>query len=92
MATDPDRASNTTYLYKLRARRGVESAFTSVELATMVMFQDATLIGSRIKAIHVSQLRSAVNAVRTAAAGGPRARVVPRRDADAGQHGFASCI
>ncbi|HEU4887738.1 MAG TPA: hypothetical protein VFV49_07630 [Thermoanaerobaculia bacterium] len=67
-ATDPGRASNTTYLYQLRARRGVAaSPFTNVELATTLMFQDTTLTASRIKAVHVTQLRSAVNAVRAAA-------------------------
>ncbi len=67
-ATDPGRVSNTTYLYKLRARRGVAaSPFTNVELATTMMFQDATLAASRIKAVHFTQLRSAVDAVRAAA-------------------------
>jgi hypothetical protein len=69
----PDSASpNTAYLYKVRAvdGSGCVSADTVPDLATTVMFNDDPLLGSQhtiIQAVHVTQLRTAVQAVRTTA-------------------------
>jgi hypothetical protein len=61
-------SANTAYLYKVRAvdTAGCFSADTAPDLATTVMFNDDPLLGSQhtiIQAIHVMQLRSAVQAV-----------------------------
>ncbi|HYI09387.1 MAG TPA: M12 family metallo-peptidase [Thermoanaerobaculia bacterium] len=63
---DPATA-NTAYLYAMKSIDGsVESALSNPDLATTVIFTDPTL--TRIKAVHITQLRTAVNAVRTLAA------------------------
>ena len=68
MATDGGLSDATTYLYKVRALgNGGTSAFTPVDPATTQMFTDASLSGAIIRAVHVMQLRTAVNAMRAAA-------------------------
>jgi hypothetical protein len=68
---DSTVTAGTTYLYAVKA---VDSAATasvasSADLATTIMFTDDPLVGSftPIKAVHLTQLRSAINAVRAAA-------------------------
>jgi hypothetical protein len=65
--------ANTTYLYRVRAvANGAASSFTAINPATTVTFTDTPLNpGTTVKAIHVTQLRTAVNAMRTAAGLGP---------------------
>jgi beta-lactamase superfamily II metal-dependent hydrolase len=69
--TDSGRASDTTYLYKVRALSalGEESSSSNVDLATTVAFTDAALSSgtTTIRAVHYLELRTAVNAVRAAA-------------------------
>lgn len=66
--TDTGRNANTTYLYKVRSRSGSGSSpFTPVDWATTTFFDDPTLIGASIRAVHITQLRAAINATRTAA-------------------------
>jgi len=68
--TDAGLTPNTTYLYKVKAARGVElSGFSAVDAATPIAFTDDPLTGgtSKIKAVHITQLRAGVNAVRAAA-------------------------
>ena len=61
-------SANTTYLYKVRAvGTGGTSAFSGVDPATTVIFTDANVSGAAVKAIHITQLRTAVNAMRAAA-------------------------
>ncbi|HSS22507.1 MAG TPA: hypothetical protein VLL54_20720 [Pyrinomonadaceae bacterium] len=66
--TDTTVSSVTAYLYRVRAVDAVGnvSPYSNVDLATAVSFVDDTLqVGSTtIKAVHVTQLRQAVNAVR----------------------------
>ncbi len=58
-------AANTTYLYKVRANgSGGPSSFTSVDAATTIVFTDTTPV--LVKALHVTQLRTSVNAMRAA--------------------------
>jgi hypothetical protein len=59
----------TTYLYRLRARNGTGVSEWSVDPGTTVAFTDPVLTaGSRIvKAVHISELRQAVAAMRVAA-------------------------
>jgi hypothetical protein len=65
---DTGVAANTTYLYKVRAIDGMStSAFTPVDAATTTIFTDSSLTGVNIKAVHITQLRTAVNAMRAAA-------------------------
>jgi len=63
--SDSSVAANTAYLYKVRVAAGTYSA---PDLATTVMFtEDPLSAGMIAKSSHVTQLRSAVNAVRTLA-------------------------
>ncbi len=66
--TDTAVLANTAYLYKVRAvdSVGKRSAFSNLDLATTVVFTDDPLIvqSTVVKAEHVTQLRTAVNAVR----------------------------
>jgi hypothetical protein len=54
------------YLYQVRAVNGSgPSANSSADLATTVIFTDTPLnAGTAVKALHLAQLRTAVNAVR----------------------------
>lgn len=61
---------NTTYLYRVRAANGtVLSTYSNLDHATTIIFTDDPLVAgvTRIKAIHITQIRTAVNAVRIAA-------------------------
>jgi hypothetical protein len=62
-------SSGTAYLYKVRATNGTESSDSNVDLATTVIFTDPTITAGTtpIKAAHVTELRTAVNAVRVLA-------------------------
>lgn len=67
-ATDSGLAPDTTYLYKVQAVNSAgPSAFSSMDIATTTVFTDANLSGATVKAVHFTQLRTAVNAVRVAA-------------------------
>jgi hypothetical protein len=68
--TDTTVAANTAYLYEIQAvNGGGTSAPSAPDLATTVIFTDDPLTPrvTVIKAIHLSQLRVAVNAVRALA-------------------------
>ena len=63
--TDNTAAANTAYLYKVRAMSGSESPDSNADLATTVVFTDPTLSTSTaIKAAHLTEMLTAVNAVR----------------------------
>lgn len=72
-ATDSSVSQTTTYLYRVRAVDGTGgvSAFTPANLATTVAFTDQPLqgapAGTPVKAVHVGQLQTAINAVRSCA-------------------------
>jgi hypothetical protein len=61
--------ANTTYLYKVRAISGATtSGFTSIDPATTILFTDNPLnAGVVARAVHITQLRTGVNAMRAAA-------------------------
>lgn len=64
---DSSAAANTSYLYKVRAFNGVtESGDSNSDIATTVIYVDDPLVpGSTIiKSVHLTQLRTAVNAIR----------------------------
>jgi Viral BACON domain/Putative binding domain, N-terminal len=66
---DTGLSSNRTYLYRIRAIGGSDVlGFSNLDPATTVMFTDPTIIprSTRIKAAHIIELRTAVNAMRTA--------------------------
>jgi hypothetical protein len=66
---DNTAVANTAYLYKVRSFSGVESTDSNIDLATTVIFTDPTLTAgtTSVKAVHFTELRTAVDAVRTLA-------------------------
>lgn len=69
--TDTAVSANTTYLYRVRAVAGsTSSTYSNIDHATTIGFADDPLIPgvTVIQAIHLTQLRIAVNAMRVAAA------------------------
>ena len=71
--TDASAAPNTAYLYKVTATiSGVASPFSNKDLVTTVVFTDPVLgiQSTSIKAAHLTELRTAVDAVRKLANGG----------------------
>jgi hypothetical protein len=66
---DAGRSANTAYLYKVRAVNGGESGDSNRDLATTVIFTDDPLVAGTtlVKGAHITELRTAVNAVRTLA-------------------------
>ena len=71
--TDTGRAPDTTYLYKVRAMDGATpSPYSPVDAATTTAFTDPTLTSTtKVKADHVTELRTAINALHIAANLGP---------------------
>jgi Dual-action HEIGH metallo-peptidase len=68
--TDTGRTPNTTYVYRVRAIRENDSVtgYSNRDHATTLLFTDDPLApGDPIKAVHLTELRVAVNAVRAAA-------------------------
>jgi subtilisin-like proprotein convertase family protein len=67
---DGGRAAGTSYLYKVRSFNGSESPDSERDLATTVLFTDPSLVAgtTEVKAVHVMELLTAVNAVLTLAA------------------------
>jgi hypothetical protein len=72
---DTTLTPGSAYLYRVRATNGAGSSADSVSvLATYVLFTDNPLVaGTTIKAVHLSELRTAVNGVRALAGGFPSA-------------------
>jgi hypothetical protein len=71
--TDNDVFENTAYLYRVRAvdaAGACPSSYSNTDLATTTIFTDDLLVARAtiIKAVHLTQLRTAINAVRTTAA------------------------
>ena len=70
--TDSSLSSTTTYIYRVRAvdAGGNYSDFSNTDIATTIIFTDDPLVvgTTLVKAVHITELRSAVNAVRAAAA------------------------
>jgi hypothetical protein len=66
---DDSVIANTTYLYKVRAvGQSQTSGFTPVDIATTVIYSDPALTSAvGIKAVHFTQLRTAIDAMRAAA-------------------------
>ena len=66
---DSPVSANTAFLYKVRAVNGGESGDSNRDLATTVIFTDDPLVAGTtlVKSAHVTELRTAVNAVRTLA-------------------------
>ncbi len=64
---DGGRAADTTYLYQVRAL-GIagSSGFSPIDAATTTMFADMSLPGVTIKGVHLTEVRTAVNAMRVA--------------------------
>ena len=67
-ASDTGLTANTTYLYKVRAVAAAgTSGFSLTDAATTILFTDTSLAGVPIKAVHLTELRTAINAMRIAA-------------------------
>lgn len=69
--TDSAVLANTTYVYKVLAvdASNTKSAYSNADAATTILFtDDPIVIGSTVvKAVHITELRTAVNAMRAAA-------------------------
>ena len=67
--SDGGRTANTAYLYKVRAVNGTESTDSNRDLATTTIFTDEPLVAGTtvIKTANITELRTAVNAVRALA-------------------------
>lgn len=67
--TDTGRTPDTTYLYRVRARLDAAHSDWAVDPATTVIFADPMLTPglTHVKAMHVTQLRQSVDAMRAAA-------------------------
>ncbi|HEY0156511.1 MAG TPA: hypothetical protein VGF28_04385 [Thermoanaerobaculia bacterium] len=69
--TDTTAVANTSYVYRVRAldSSGRPSPFSAPDAATTILFTDDPLVAAstKTKAVHLTQLRQAVNAMRTAA-------------------------
>ncbi len=68
--TDATVSADTTYLYRVRAVGGGQSsAFSNIDAATTMVFTDDPIVASstKVKAVHLTELRAAVNAMRAAA-------------------------
>lgn len=67
--TDNTASAAVAYLYKVRAVAPGTGAYSAPDLATTVIFTDPVIaqFSTTLKAAHVSELRVAVNAVRTLA-------------------------
>jgi len=69
--TDSTVSVNTTYLYRVQAIDVSDdpSAFSNVDAATTIVFTDDPLVAltTKVKAVHITQLRTAVSAFRAAA-------------------------
>lgn len=71
--TDSTASANTAYLYKVRAFDGsTESGDSNLDLATTTIFTDSSLsVGvTPVKAVHFTELRTAIDAVRKLANNG----------------------
>ena len=70
---DTSLSANTSYLYKVRTVEGTAtSPFTAVDVATTILFTDPVITAgvTTIKAVHINELRTAVNAMRAAMGSG----------------------
>ena len=65
--TDTTASANTAYLYKVRTIAPGVSPYSTPDLATTIIFTTPSLVGTKILAAHITELRTAVNAVRTLA-------------------------
>lgn len=69
--SEPNLSGNTAYLYRVRAFDSADcpSGYSNIDLATTTIFDDDPLQSqvTIIKALHVTQLRQAVDAVRVTA-------------------------
>jgi len=65
---DTGRTPNTAYLYKVSATSVAgPSSLSNHDVATTIAFEDPDLAGVAVKAVHILQLRTAVNAMLVAA-------------------------
>jgi hypothetical protein len=69
--TDNTTTADKVYLYKVRSIAPAFSPYGVPDLATTILFTDPTLTAEStiVKAVHFTQLRTAVNATRSLAAG-----------------------
>lgn len=58
-------AADKAYLYRVKANTGLSTAYSNIDHAVTTAFTDSPLTaGATIKALHVTQLRTAINALR----------------------------
>jgi hypothetical protein len=70
-ATDASAVAGHAYLYRVRAKSadGSASAWSPIDLMTAMTFSDDPLVvpSTKVRAVHVTELRNAINAVRALA-------------------------
>src|SRR5205085_7325651 len=67
-SSDTGLTADTTYVYKVRAVAGAAGSPYAIDAATTTIFTDDPLnVGTVAKITHLTQLRTAVNAMRAAA-------------------------
>jgi hypothetical protein len=70
--TDTGRSPNTTYVYEVCGHVGSFFGCSSPDAATTIMFTDDPLTAATVmKSVHITELRTAVNAMRAAGGLGP---------------------
>ena len=63
--SDGGLTANKAWLYRVKANAGLSTAYSNVDHAVTTIFTDPALTaGITIKALHVTQLRTAINALR----------------------------
>jgi len=68
--SDTTASASTTYVYRVRAlTESSPTTYSSGDIATTIVFTDDPLVvqGTKVKAVHLTELRNAVNSVRAAA-------------------------
>lgn len=77
--TDTTVVANTVYFYQVRAQKPGSTAVSMLDVATTVTFTDDPFVAgvTRVKLVHVTELRNAVNMVRAAVGLAPFTFTVP---------------
>lgn len=65
--SDTTVVAGRTYLYEVRAVGASTSPFSAIDPATTILFTDPSVAGVNVRAVHLTELRAAIDAIRAAA-------------------------